>query len=246
MSESNGTYHSVHRVTDSQLLRGEANTENTGNPVNHCEDCEDCEHWDSVNPVTTVNTVISESWLKEVLPEAKLKYDSDFRLAVFHLARYLKSTDCRNHEAAQLKPFVKEWQEAAGSLLAGRTFTDVYSTFVGCWATVHTPYKEDVVAKAWAAVQEAGAEPTGYDDSRVDLLAALCRELQRVGGGQFFLSGRTAASLLAVTQPTASQWLNMLVADGILEVVATGGGFKGGRRQAREYRIASPPAPQYP
>jgi hypothetical protein len=46
------------------------------------------------------------------------------------------------------------------------------------------------------------------------------------------------AKLFGVSQPTTAAWLTMLVADGVLEVVDAGGGFRGGRRMAREYRMA--------
>jgi hypothetical protein len=46
------------------------------------------------------------------------------------------------------------------------------------------------------------------------------------------------ADLLDITQPTAAKWLVMLVEDGILEITSLGGGFRGGRRMAREYRMA--------
>jgi hypothetical protein len=46
------------------------------------------------------------------------------------------------------------------------------------------------------------------------------------------------AKLFGVSQPTAAAWLAMLVEDGVLEVVDAGGGFRGGRRMAREYRMA--------
>ena len=47
-----------------------------------------------------------------------------------------------------------------------------------------------------------------------------------------------AAGQLGVTQPTASLWLGLLVDKGIITVAGPGGGFRGGRRMAREYRIA--------
>jgi hypothetical protein len=80
---------------------------------------------------------------------------------------------------------------------------------------------------------------------RVGRLIGLCRQLQHENeyggrGAGFCLSGYVAAKLLKVSQRTAAAWLAMLVADGVLEVVDVGGGFRGGRRMAREYRMAEP------
>jgi hypothetical protein len=81
-------------------------------------------------------------------------------------------------------------------------------------------------------------ESETYDDPRIGLVISLCWELQRENGGNcFFLSNRKLAELLRVTQPTAGKWLNLLVADCILEVIDIGGGFKDGHRMARTYRI---------
>jgi hypothetical protein len=183
------------------------------------------------------------------LPDAEVRGDRDFRLAVFNLARFLKAVlALRDRPAKDLRPWVQQWHQRAGGRLGGRTFTDTYAEFVGAWDGVRYAAGDDVVKLAWEYAQQQPPPPeaSGFDDPRVGLLINLCRQLQheneREGpGARFYLSGYVAGRLLGVSQPTAANWLRMLVADGVLEPLDSGGGFRGGRRMAREYRVVERP-----
>jgi hypothetical protein len=184
------------------------------------------------------------------LPEGKVETDKDFRLAVFRLARHLKAVaELRDRAASGIKALVRRWQELAAEHLGGRTFVDVYAEFVGAWQAVRHAAGDDAVKLAWdiALTEPLPPAAAGYDDERVGRLIGLCYKLQReneiiLGSGHgFFLSGRVVAKLLRITQPVAANWLKMLVEDGILEVTNPGGGFRGGRRMAREYRVVERP-----
>lgn len=62
-----------------------------------------------------------------------------------------------------------------------------------------------------------------YEQSDLRLLVALCRELQRAcGDGPFYLSCRTAGTLLNVTHTTAWRWLFLLEQDDVIRVVSRG------------------------
>jgi hypothetical protein len=228
-----------HRVAEGDY-EGEysENPENTANP---CEHCDLCEHCDSVK---------SAEWaLSAARPTGAIHTDHDFRLAVFNLAKHFKAVaELRDRTVAALRPLVKQWYESAAEELRGRTLTDTYALFGSSWKVVRDPAGDDVVKRAWDIAQIVTPPPEAamYDDVRVRRLITLCRQLQfenardnrRTG---FYLSGRKAAKLLGVTQPTAALWLAMLVDDGILEVTDAGGGFSGGRRKARSYRYRPDP-----
>jgi hypothetical protein len=183
--------------------------------------------------------------IRAALPSGVITGDQDFRLAVFNLARHLKAVpELRDKPAGDLKPSVRDWYEQARPKFRSRLFTDVYAEFVTAWPAVKHPAGDDPVKLAWDIVQilQPPPEAAEYDDPRIGRLIALCRQLQfERGDGMFFLSGYTAAKLLSVSQPTAAKWFKMLEVDGILEVVDAGGGFKGGRREARSYRCRPDP-----
>jgi hypothetical protein len=190
--------------------------------------------------------ISAEEVLRAALPAVEVQADRDFRLAVFNLARHLKAVpDLRDRKAADLRPLVHQWHQQAASRLGGRTATDAYAQFVVAWSGVRFAAGDDVVKLAWELVQRQPVAATGYGDERIDTLIALCRTIQQENeyngrGARFALSGYVVARLFGVSQPTAAAWLAMLVADGVLEVVDAGGGFRGGRRLAREYRLVDP------
>ncbi len=81
------------------------------------------------------------------------------------------------------------------------------------------------------AIPEVARE---YDQQPLQLLVALCRELQRsAGSGPFYLSCRTAGRLLGVDHTTANRWLFLMISDGILEIAEPGDRAK---RKAARYR----------
>jgi hypothetical protein len=192
--------------------------------------------------------ISAEGAVAAALPTGDLNADHDFRRAVFLLARHLKAVpELRDRGAAELKPLVREWCVRAAAHLGGRTFTDAYAEFVTAWKAVRHPAGDDVVKLAWeiACQQPLPPEADDYDDARVGLLINLCRQLQHeneLAGRRegFCLGGRKVAKLLGISQPTGAKWLAMLVEDGILEVTGHGGGFRGGHRLAREYRVIRP------
>jgi hypothetical protein len=152
-----------------------------------------------------------------------------------------------DQKAPALRPLVRQWYEQSGGYLGDRTFTDIYAEFVSAWKAVIYAAGDDVVKLAWELVSREPPPPEAaqYDDPRVGMLIALCRQVQHENKlssrrDHFYLSGRKVADLLGVTQPTVAKWFNMLVEDGILEIIDHGGEFQGGRRMARIYRMAEP------
>ncbi len=85
-------------------------------------------------------------------------------------------------------------------------------------------------------------EAADYEQKKLRLLVAFCREIQRAAPGvQFFLSCRTAGGLLGISHTKAAEWLRLLVADDILEEKEKGGINKdtGEQRASRYLYIAS-------
>lgn len=74
------------------------------------------------------------------------------------------------------------------------------------------------------ALSRAQAAPLeNYDEARLNVLGALCRELQRAAGDSpFFLSCRSAAESLGVDHMRANRWMHLLVHDGHLAVAQSG------------------------
>jgi hypothetical protein len=178
--------------------------------------------------------------VRAALPAGDVRRDEDFRLAIFHLARHLKGhRELALKPASEVKQLVRDWHDLARPRIGGRSITKTWLQFASAWPAVRHAVGDDMVTLAWDKVQSQPPPPEAndYDDDRIGRLIALCRHLQAEhGGDRFFLSGYRVAELFEVTQPTAAKWFKMLEADGILEVVDPGGGFRGGRRQARSYR----------
>jgi hypothetical protein len=193
--------------------------------------------------------ISAEDALAAALPVAEVRGERDFRLAIFRLARRLKAVEeLRDRPAKELRPVVRQWYERAAGRLGGRTLTDVYAEFISAWPAVRYAAGDDVVKLAWEMAQQQPRPPeaVNYDDDRVGLLMSLCIQLQHENelegrGDSFYLSSHVAGKLLGVSQPTASKWLKMLVEDEVLEVLDEGGARRGGRRMAREYRLAKRP-----
>jgi hypothetical protein len=173
----------------------------------------------------------------------EVESDRAFQFAVFNLARHLKGVEeLRWLPGVRLKPWVESWYRKVGHCLSRWDFASVYGRFLSAWTTVKRPAGDDVVKDAWEAIQgqPLPKEADAYDDPRFGLLMALCRQLQGVnernGRDYFALSGYVAAKYLGVSQRTVADWMKVLVAEGLLDVVSEGGNFRGGRRMAREYR----------
>ncbi len=89
-----------------------------------------------------------------------------------------------------------------------------------------------VFDRACANIPEAAEV---YDQSEVQRLVSLCRELQRsAGNNPFYLACRKAGELLGVGRDKAHRWLFLLMQDRLLEEVCKGD-FKTGRASRYRY-----------
>ncbi len=158
---------------------------------------------------------------------------------IFDLARHLHSSpQFAGADPKDLRWIVEGWYERALPMMRTKDFTETWIDFLRAWPKVRYARGESPMEQAFkqAALQEPPriAVERYPENRRLQVLVGICRDLQRRGGREpWFLSCRTAGSLLGVTHTEASRWLFLLEADGILEVVEKGGGRQTARRATR-------------
>lgn len=142
---------------------------------------------------------------------------------IFELARALKAIPAlADSDAKALRGIVQQWHKLALPAISTKPFDDTWFDFLEGWGRVKYAKGSEPMAKIFAKAVEAiaPAEAVQYEQPKLRLLVALCRELQReAGGGAFFLSARTAARLLDIDHATAARWLRGLRHDGILQLI---------------------------
>lgn len=138
-----------------------------------------------------------------------------------------------------LKPIVRLWWQSALIVIGTKAFAETWADFVRAYRNAKFPPDMEMTPMLMLARQaECPPEALDYDSDDFRLLVSLCRELQRACGPRpFFLSVRTAGSLLGIDPSTASRWLECLVADGILRVVEKGNQTT---RKATRFRYLPP------
>jgi len=165
------------------------------------------------------------------------------RAKLFELVRRIKFTpQFVNLPAAEigfLKPYVRDWWKLAKPHTSGKhaEFWQSWQDFVYGWEEARVPYgatMEGILQKARSSPPpRVAVEKYGQGSLRA-LLAALCRELQRLSGDKpFYLTGRTAGPLIGVSDTQAWRLLKTLEGDKIIVAVTK---YPRGKRRATEYR----------
>jgi hypothetical protein len=164
---------------------------------------------------------------------------------VFNFARHLRAMDeCREltleKDRDALMVIVRRWHEAALPFIRTQDFPATWADFCGSWPKIRFAAGEgsldDAIAAADAAPEPPECEP--YKEClRTCRMIRLCRELQRMAGADpFFISCDTARRVLGFdSKMTASRYLKMLIAGGILAVVKVHT-----RKTATRYRYLPP------
>jgi len=163
---------------------------------------------------------------------------------IFEFVRALKSLpQYADADPKELREIVKAWHKRALPNIRTKEFEETWIDFLKAWPRIKYVKGEEPMSKTFEkAIQ---LEPPKIavekypDNSKLKILVSLCRELQRAAGnGPFFLSVRTAGSLLKVSPMQVSRWFFLLQSDGILELVSKGGTAKT-VRQASRYRYVA-------
>jgi hypothetical protein len=161
---------------------------------------------------------------------------------VFRLARQLKGIPALAGAAAgTLRPIVEQWHRLAVPVIRTKPFLETWADFLLAWPRVRVPAGEDAISTAFRRAAATTPPPRAtelYGSGPIVLLAALCRELQRLASdGDFFLDCRTAGRLIGVDHTTAWRYLVVLCADGVLAARAKG---SKATRKASRFRFIDP------
>lgn len=149
----------------------------------------------------------------------------DYGTALFSFARQLKAEPhLADADARDLRPLVEKWVRDTGPMI-GKPVEEVLIDFLQAFDRVKFPKGTGPLSDALA---RAKANPfpevaQRYQQPQLQLLVALCCELQRSAGDEpFFLACRTAGQLIEVDHKTAWRWLFLLCKEKVLHLVSTG------------------------
>ena len=155
---------------------------------------------------------------------------------LFTLARAVKSLEKNNgpFTPAQLCEVFNRWyQHATDFLKPGQTHTDYQTEFMKAYQSAKVPLDEGIFREAWKLAQENPTPPEAelFEDEKMRLAVALCRELQlKAGDEPFFLSARKLQKLLNLEcHNTAAKWLVSFRVLKILTEISKGSGLKASR-----------------
>ena len=158
--------------------------------------------------------------------------------AVFEFARHLRGIPgLSDLHLDAFKTFVEEWHSQALPVIGTKPLIETWIDFLKGWPRVKCPANEEFMPMI--LIQAQSNPVGGYDDPRLNVLAAICRELQGINGQGFYLATRTAGKLLGVSHTQISRWLFLLEHDRLIETVEKGGTTKNPRKATR-FRYIGP------
>ena len=158
------------------------------------------------------------------------RYIFEFCRELQALAEYAKA------DPRTLEPLVRQWYAQALPTIGTKQYAETLAAFLRAWDKVKIPKGQTAVhlAFALATLDTTTGIPEFIDNDRLRLLAAVCRELQKMADGKpFFLDCRAVGELFGVTHRAAWKWLDSLCALGVLEKIRSGS-LK--ERRANDYR----------
>ncbi len=158
--------------------------------------------------------------------------------AVFEFARHLRGIPgLSDLHLDTFKLFVEEWHSQALPVIGTKPFIETWIDFLKGWPKVKWPVNEEFIPMILTKAQSNPVD--GYDDPRLSVLAAICRELHGINGQKFYLATRTAGKLLGVSHTMISRWLFLLEHDRLIETVVKGGTSENPRKATR-FRYIGP------
>ena len=165
----------------------------------------------------------AEIEIEQAIACSRLPSVDSFMSHGFLLARRIRGIELRYQFRCGpmlLRRIFDRWEEQNRQYLTDGP--DYYSDFLAMMSKVRFPqgYLRHVLKIARAKNTPIRAQSL---PPLVQLLAKLCRELQKLaGGGSFFLASRAVAELFDCTHTTAANWLRALALIDVIEVVSVG------------------------
>lgn len=167
-----------------------------------------------------IREFFSDSRLAEIIPAACRQNNS----SLFMLARLKKdyetliSREALNHEREYM---FNRWAERSARFWRpGRTRDQYYEEFLEACSYARIGLHENPFPEAANRARNAPlVEVPGLTSGDIRLLAAICRELQKMtGSSPFFVPTRQAGELLGVHWGTVARWLRVLEVVGVIEL----------------------------
>jgi hypothetical protein len=158
---------------------------------------------------------------------------------VFELARTLRSfPQFADADPKDLRAIVQEWHRRALPKIRTKEFEETWIDFLKAWPRIRYAKGTEPMMEVFKRAAESNPPRIAVakypENQRLQILVALCRELQRAEGkGPIYLGCRTAGKLFSVSHTEANRWLFLLVSDEILQVVAKGGTPENPRKATR-------------
>ncbi len=156
---------------------------------------------------------------------------------LWQLARRLLSVYGRGANYQTLRPAFDLWWSHSKEVVSTKSPEDSLAALLRAYARATTPL-DDVLGRCVATAKDSSAPEWSKEFStKCQLLASLCRELQRFHGDKEFPLGcRIAGTTVGVSHVQAASWLGLFVSMGALALVRPGD--KGGGLAARYRYVA--------
>ena len=155
---------------------------------------------------------------------------------LFLLARGVKALEAQEGKVTgkQLQNVFDQWHARATDFLRpGQTKEEYFVEFLNAYQRAKFPLGGKAIAQAWKLAQEQPlpSEALQFENPRLRLLVAFCRQLQILNGSEpFFLSCRVCQGVLEQeSHTTAAKWLQALCAMRIIKEIEKGKNLRSSR-----------------
>lgn len=159
---------------------------------------------------------------------------------LFNLARHLK-TKYPHSKSSDHRLLLERWFQEYLPVVGTKDWSTTWADFRNAWRRVKYLEGQGPLMQIFESIDMTKPIPQqllqlGYDET-IFKGVELCRLLSlNKPDGIFFIGNRNLASLIDVSPPTAGHILNMLIEDGILELIEKGHLRKGHTSRASIYR----------
>ena len=200
----------------------------------------------SVSSVSSVSSVHGWTFrvrtLEDLLRCSKPSKRKVNNKLLFFFARGVKALEAQGGEftGEQLRNVFDQWHSRATKFLRpGQTKEGYFVEFLNAYRGAKFPLGGKAPTQAWKLAQEQPlpSEAGQFENPKLRLLVAFCRQLQILNGSEpFFLSCRVCQGLLEQeSHTTAAKWLQALCAMRIIKEIE-----KGKNLRASRYRYLCP------